>query len=377
MFKSRTYQQLFGATAGDIPILNSGKTALEWSSTSSLGHVVGPASSTDNAVPRYDGTTGKLIQDSGVIVDDSDNISGVGTVSSGAITSSSLTASEIVISDASKVISSAPVATYPSLTELAYVKGATSTIQTQIDAKGVGDVASSTTIIDNAIVRGDGGAKGVQDSLILVDDSANVTNMGTLGCGAITSGADTDIETVLGKARFNSPTSDNLYLSHYDNMTTANYALRQNASGQTRLNSKTGQMLILAIGNANALTVNSDKSIDLDNSITGELIQSGGVANESGTTYAPALGDEGNYVVCTNASAIAVTIPANASVAFAIGTEIHFEQGGAGAITVGITSDTLNVNANLTKVTNGQYSVCTIKKIAATTWTIFGNLVAA
>lgn len=40
------------------------------------GDVVGPASSTDNAVARFDGVTGKLIQDSGVIVDDSDNISG-------------------------------------------------------------------------------------------------------------------------------------------------------------------------------------------------------------------------------------------------------------------------------------------------------------
>jgi hypothetical protein len=41
------------------------------------GDVVGPASATDNAIARYDGTTGKIIQDSGVIIDDSDNVSGV------------------------------------------------------------------------------------------------------------------------------------------------------------------------------------------------------------------------------------------------------------------------------------------------------------
>jgi len=46
-----------------------------------------------------------------------------------------LTASEIVISDASGVISSAAVATYPSLTELTYVKGVTSAIQTQLGLK--------------------------------------------------------------------------------------------------------------------------------------------------------------------------------------------------------------------------------------------------
>ena len=36
--------------------------------------VTGPASSTDNAVVRYDGTTGKLVQDSGVTIDDSGNV---------------------------------------------------------------------------------------------------------------------------------------------------------------------------------------------------------------------------------------------------------------------------------------------------------------
>lgn len=38
------------------------------------GDVVWPASSTDNAIVRYDGTTGKLIQNSGATIDDSGNI---------------------------------------------------------------------------------------------------------------------------------------------------------------------------------------------------------------------------------------------------------------------------------------------------------------
>lgn len=51
------------------------------------------------------------------------------------ITGSYLTASEILITDASKNIVSAPVATYPSLTEISYVKGVSSAIQTQLNAK--------------------------------------------------------------------------------------------------------------------------------------------------------------------------------------------------------------------------------------------------
>lgn len=41
---------------------------------SAAGDVVGPASSTDNAIARFDGTTGKLIQNSGVQINDSGEI---------------------------------------------------------------------------------------------------------------------------------------------------------------------------------------------------------------------------------------------------------------------------------------------------------------
>jgi len=43
------------------------------------GDVVGPASATDNAIVRYDGATGKLVQNSGVTVDDSSRL-GLGTI---------------------------------------------------------------------------------------------------------------------------------------------------------------------------------------------------------------------------------------------------------------------------------------------------------
>lgn len=53
-------------------------------------YVVGPASATDNAIARFDLTTGKLIQNSGVTIDDSDNISAA-TFSAGGSTPSSTT----------------------------------------------------------------------------------------------------------------------------------------------------------------------------------------------------------------------------------------------------------------------------------------------
>ncbi len=50
------------------------------SATGSGGNVVGPSSATDNAVARYDSTTGKLIQNSVVTIDDDGNIAGADSV---------------------------------------------------------------------------------------------------------------------------------------------------------------------------------------------------------------------------------------------------------------------------------------------------------
>lgn len=49
---------------------NAGVVQLLASKAGASGDVVGPASATDNAIARYDGTTGKLIQNSTVTVSD-------------------------------------------------------------------------------------------------------------------------------------------------------------------------------------------------------------------------------------------------------------------------------------------------------------------
>ena len=56
---------------------NGGTVQLLASKAGSSGDVVGPASATDNAVVRFDGTTGKLVQNSAVtIADTSGDITG-------------------------------------------------------------------------------------------------------------------------------------------------------------------------------------------------------------------------------------------------------------------------------------------------------------
>lgn len=60
---------------GDFAIYEG--TSGNWTQISGTGNVTGPVSSTDNAIVRFDSTTGKVVQNSGVIIDDSNNVTGV------------------------------------------------------------------------------------------------------------------------------------------------------------------------------------------------------------------------------------------------------------------------------------------------------------
>jgi len=72
------------AEAGSFAIVGETDTVWIWdtdttawvdSGASGTGDVVWPSSSTDNALARFDLATGRLIQNSGILVDDSNNVS--------------------------------------------------------------------------------------------------------------------------------------------------------------------------------------------------------------------------------------------------------------------------------------------------------------
>lgn len=94
-----------GVSAGNVPVLDGGGLypALDGSQILNLpsgsGDVAGPASSTDNTLSRFHLATGKIIQGSGIVVDDSNNVSGMGTLGCGAIASGGVTSSGEVKGD--------------------------------------------------------------------------------------------------------------------------------------------------------------------------------------------------------------------------------------------------------------------------------------
>lgn len=90
------------------------------------------------------------------------------------------------------------------------------------------------------------------------------------------------------------------------------------------------------------------------------------VKDDTTTSYTLVLADRNSVVTLNNASAVSLTIPADSSVAYPIGTEIVLINKGAGTVTVGITTDTLNQNVG--GLTMAQYDKRTLIKITATSW---------
>ena len=93
--------------------------------------------------------------------------------------------------------------------------------------------------------------------------------------------------------------------------------------------------------------------------------------------YTALVTDANTIIDMTKGTATTFTIPANATIAFPIGTMFEVLNGGAGVVTVAVTTDTLTVDATFTAVLGGAGSVAYVRKVAATEWVITGDLVAA
>lgn len=98
-----------------------------------------------------------------------------------------------------------------------------------------------------------------------------------------------------------------------------------------------------------------------------------GINAQTGTTYAPVLTDQGKLVTLTNAGAITVTLPSDATTAFPIGAQIDFIGLGAGLATFAAGSGA-TLHGTPTLVTRAQYSAVTLIKVSTNGWVAVGDL---
>ena len=95
---------------------------------------------------------------------------------------------------------------------------------------------------------------------------------------------------------------------------------------------------------------------------------------QTGTSYTLALGDAFSAVSLNNASAITLTVPPDTDVGFDVGTFVEFWQIGAGAVTVAAGAG-VTINSRGSRLTtSGQYAIGGLRKTAANTWILTGDL---
>jgi hypothetical protein len=131
----------------------------------------------------------------------------------------------------------------------------------------------------------------------------------------------------------------------------------------------------------NALSTAGAKLVSIGNNGTelafidkdGVIVSPEGFVADTGTTYTFVLTDAGKIVTLSDAAAIALTVPTNASVAFPIGTTITIIQIGAGQVTIGGAGITFR-SADSALKTRVQYSSATLIKTATDTWYVIGDL---
>lgn len=261
-----------------------------------------------------------------------------------------LTASQLTATDASKNFQSLDTATYPSLTEISYVKGVTSAIQTQLNAKvnKAGDTMTGTLAMSGAAIN---------EANFVTVASATTCDIGAAA-------------------------SNNVAISGTTTITSFGTA----AAGVTRRCRATGAFLIthnptsLITANGKNIVTKADDCFTMTSSGSGNWIMTdfkpadgrilaNAVNNQTGTTYIFAITDLGNDVTANNASASTYTLPQTSNVAFPIGSKIKLTNLGIGTVTlIKEGSETLLGNTTLL-----QNVACDIEKISATAWEVSGG----
>ena len=141
-------------------------------------------------------------------------------------------------------------------------------------------------------------------------------------------------------------------------------------------------------------TITSTGTVAIDTSVTADLSTAQtftnktltapyinlGINTQTGTSYTTGLTDNGDIVTLNNASAITVSIPTNASVAYPIGAQITFAWiTGAGQPTIqAVTSGTTTILSTGATSTAPKLravnSTATAVKLATDTWLVMGDI---
>jgi hypothetical protein len=332
---------------------------------SAYGDVIGPASSTDNAITRFDSTTGKLIQNSLVTVADDGAITApqVGSMipfyyaNQAAFPSASTSHGALAHSHADGAMYFAHGGAWYRLldanTTVTVAQGGTGATTLTGIVKGTGTSAltagtvSLTSEVTGTLPVANGGT-GVTASTGTV--AVVLSNSPTLVTPTLGAASATSVAAALGSVGAPSYTFT--------------------GDTNTGIYSPAADTLAFVEGGVEALRITSTGGIT-----SADLVDAVGYKglpqNSQTASYTLALADMGKMVNTTTGG---VVIPANASVAFPIGAAISIYNNSASSQTISITTDTIYLAGTATtgSRTLAQRGLATCVKVAATTWAISG-----
>ena len=164
---------------------SGGTVQLIASKAGASGDVVGPASATDNAVVRFDGTTGKLVQNSVVtIADSTGDISGVGQLNATTVDTTNLEVTNIKAIDGTAAASIANSTGVVSITANPVLSGGTANGVLYLNGSKVATSGSAltfdgTTATVNSVTNNTG---------LVVSASSISSSQVNIGVGVLTAG---------------------------------------------------------------------------------------------------------------------------------------------------------------------------------------------
>jgi hypothetical protein len=263
------------------------------------------------------------------------------------------------------------------------------------DATGSGSTAISLTLANSGVTAGTYNDSAAQVRPFTVDAKGRVTGVGAAVDIAVAQSAVTNLVSDLAaKAPLASPA-----LTGTPTVPTAATATNttQAASTVSAIDMSTATAGTLAVARGGTGTTTSTGSgsnvLATSPSMTGVTISSGGLAVQGGgitlsagnvlnapvvieqkaASYTFVAGDAGKFIEMNSGSALTFTVPADGTVNFAVGTQIHLLRVGAGGVNVAAASG-VTINATPGLNLRAQWSGATLTKRAANVWVLTGDL---
>jgi len=202
---------------------------------------------------------------------------------------------------------------------------------------------------------------GKGSALSFAEVDGNFTNLNTDKIEGVTSSVDSEI------ALWSSTTGKVLKRASLTGIVKATAGVASAASAGTDYVAPSGALGTPSSGTLTNCTVDGTDAVGFRNA----------PVNSQSAAYTLVLADAGKVILhpSTDANARTFTIPANSSVAYAVGTVLTFVNMTSQVVTIAITSDTLYLAGTGTTGSRSlaQYGMATAVKLTSTTWLINGS----